>query len=151
MTLVYHASKWEADHSASGLECLYITHAMYAGDHWYGIKAYPRAHIRDDARKMQRVFADKGLAPPVGAHVRVIRSMGRGRKPMRMHGYLTGMATEPYGVKDDCWAMRSLEARIKRAGLSIGDLGVRNTGYWKGSLVCIDFGPCSEAERISDE
>jgi hypothetical protein len=143
-TLVYNLSKFEHECSPAGAECVFITHAMRVGEYWFGIKVYPRARDRDAAYRMQKKFAGEGLAPPCGSHVLVMRHRGRGKKPVREHGYLTGMCERIRDGHDITWELRHLERKLEQAGLEIHDLSSSNVGYWKGSLVCIDFGEISE-------
>lgn len=143
--LIYNLTKFEYDCSPKGSECVFVTHALHVGDAWYGIKVYPTARARDAAYRMQSKFARKGLAPPVGSHVLVMsHHRGRGKKPVRMHGYYTGMVRRLSEGYEYDWEMRKLLDRLEKEGLEIHDLGENNVGYWLNSLVCIDFGEISE-------
>lgn len=128
---------------AEGAEAVFIPFAFHLDGQWWGVKAYRRRAERDRAVDRQRALAQLGLAPPTGFRVRVVIG---GRSKVRRHfirqGYITGQA-RPFQGEDDTHEIKHLEHRLEKAGVKPSDLRARNVGWWRDSLVAIDFGDIS--------
>lgn len=116
--VVYRAMRYEVDRAESGAEAIYLSYAIYLGDQWWGIKAYPRASERDRAKSRQQEAFSKGLAPPSGCNVEVhIPRKSRAAGFVKRYGYFTGQC-RPYGETGSTsdHILGNLEYRIKQSG-----------------------------------
>lgn len=135
-------SEWED--APSGGEARMVPYAFFLDPDWYALKVYPRLRYAQAAKRFQEAFRRHGLAPNVGPIFRV-RVLRRGQKPLIRYGYATGQV-RPFDEDQDIkgWAFEFLQKRLEEAGLKYSDLHYGNVGWWRDSLVPIDFGDASK-------